>query len=184
MTNALNAILAQSQASALAQQGSRISGWVWVIIFILVALLVWWLLTRATTEEPDIHVEHGEHHAEEHIEEPAVETKAVHVEPEPPAPTPEPPAPPAAAEPPKPDDLTVLEGVGPKVNGLLQAAGISTFAQLAAADLAHLNKILDDAGYAYMDPASWPEQAKLLAEGRMEEFEQLTESLKGGRKVA
>lgn len=96
----------------------------------------------------------------------------------------EPLAPVSPPEPAKPDDLTLLEGIGPKVNGVLQAAGISTFAQLAAADLSHIQKLLEDAGYAYMDPASWPQQAKLLAEGRMEEFEAMTATLKGGRKAA
>jgi predicted flap endonuclease-1-like 5' DNA nuclease len=188
MVHSLHLVLAQANASALAQQGSRISGWVWVIIFILVALLVWWLLTRATTAEPDIHVEHGEHHEEAHVEEPAEAHKVEEEIPAMPvraaAAVAEPTAPVAPpAEPVKPDDLTVLEGIGPKVNGVLKAAGISTYAQLAAAEAGHLKQILEGAGYAYMDPASWPEQAKLLAEGRMEEFKTLTANLKGGRKV-
>jgi predicted flap endonuclease-1-like 5' DNA nuclease len=179
--------------SILAQQGSRISGWVWVIIFILVALLVWWLLTRATGEDAEIEAHAGEH-AEEHPAEPIEQLKAevveaAAVEPPPPAvaleapvAAPEPPAPPA--EPLGPDDLTKLEGIGPKVNGVLQAAGISTFTQLAAVDVVHLKQVLENAGYPYMDPGSWPEQAKLLAEGNLEAFEKLTAALKGGRKVA
>ena len=183
MALSLYSILAQSNASALAQQGSRISGWVWVIIFILVALLVWWLLTRATTEKPDIHVEHGEHHEEAQeveTEEIAEKFSPIAVEPA----AVEPPAPVSPPEPGKPDDLTLLEGIGPKVNSVLQAAGISTFVQLAAADVNQLKQLLEGAGYAYMDPASWPQQAKLLAEGRMEEFDALTANLKGGRKAA
>ena len=191
MAHSLYPILAQATASALAQQGSRISGWVWVVIFILVALLVWWLLTRATTEDPGIHVEHGEQHEEAHAEEVVVAHKAEEisvtpapVEPAAPVSPPERFAPLPPAKMGEPDDLTVLEGIGPKVNGVLQAAGISTYAQLAAAEVEQIKKLLEGAGYGYMDPASWPQQAKLLAEGRMEEFETLTANLKGGRKVA
>jgi len=64
-----------------------------------------------------------------------------------------------------PDDLTLLEGIGPKVNSVLASAGITTFSQMAEIDLKNLKEILDAAGYKYMDPTSWPEQARLLAEG-------------------
>jgi predicted flap endonuclease-1-like 5' DNA nuclease len=36
------------------------------------------------------------------------------------------------------DDLEVVEGIGPKIAGVLREAGINTFAQLAAADIAQL----------------------------------------------
>lgn len=185
MANSLSSILMQASSSVLAQQGSRISGWVWVVIFIIVALIVWWLLTRATTEEPDIHVEHGEHHETEEAE--SADVHRVEVAKELVEETPvehAPVVPSVPIEPSIPDDLTVLEGIGPKVKSVLNSAGITTFVQLAEADLGYLNKILDGAGYAYMDPVTWPEQAQLLAEGRMEEFEKLTANLKGGRRVS
>ncbi|MEW5873092.1 MAG: hypothetical protein AB1894_27785 [Chloroflexota bacterium] len=167
------------QVAPPAQQGQGVPPWLWILIFLLVVLVVWWLLTRSAKEEPP-HIE--AHHAEEAQPEPA------EAEIEAPAPlksaAPEPvveAAPPA--EPPKPDDLTLLEGVGPKVQSVLQAAGILTFAQLAAADPGKLKEILEAANYPYMDPASWPEQAQLLAKGDMETFQKLTDALKGGRKV-
>ena len=40
----------------------------------------------------------------------------------------------APYEPPRKDDLKKVEGIGPKIEGLLNAAGIYTWAQLAAAD--------------------------------------------------
>jgi predicted flap endonuclease-1-like 5' DNA nuclease len=43
-------------------------------------------------------------------------------------------APPKAVAPPVPDDLTVLKGIGPAVQNKLRALGITTFADLAAAD--------------------------------------------------
>jgi len=83
----------------------------------------------------------------------------------------------------KPDDLTVIEGIGPKIASVLGAAGITTFAQLARADVSRLQQVLLDAGLRLADPGTWSEQAKLLAEGKWDEFKALTESLKGGRRV-
>ncbi len=64
------------------------------------------------------------------------------------------------------DDLTLINGIGPKVASILGDAGITTFARLAAASEEQLRTILDEAGSRYraMNPASWPEQAgKFLA---------------------
>jgi len=96
------------------------------------------------------------------------ETAAVHHEPA------------AAAE---PDDLTKIEGIGPKVKGLLNQAGISTFAELAKRTPEQLNDILDVAGSIYkaMDKNSWPKQAGLAAEGKWEELQKLQDELVGGR---
>jgi predicted flap endonuclease-1-like 5' DNA nuclease len=64
------------------------------------------------------------------------------------------------------DDLTQIKGIGPKSDDLLQAAGICTFAHLAATDEAQLRQILSAAGgrFKIIDPSSWPEQAQQLAE--------------------
>ena len=193
----LVSLLTQAVLSVPAQQGSRISGWVWVIIFIIAALVVWWLLTRATGEDPGIQAHHKPEVFEAEPAEPptqAPEAIATEVPPQPlPAAPPtrapeamvtEVPPEPIPVEPSMPDDLIKIEGIGPKVNGVLQAAGIRTFAQLAAADIGKLKEVLEAAGYNYMDPASWPEQARLAAEGKWEEFEKLTASLKGGKKAS
>ena len=81
------------------------------------------------------------------------------------------------------DDLTVLEGVGPRVSSLLNQAGIWTFAQLSAADPAHIREVLRAAGLSMMDPASWPQQARMAADGKWDELKSLQEHLKGGRRV-
>lgn len=88
-----------------------------------------------------------------------------------------------AAETPAPDDLEHIEGIGPKISGLLRAAGITTFAQLAASDVSRLEQIVMGAGITIADPATWPEQARLAAAGRWNELEVLQEELKGGRRV-
>ena len=80
------------------------------------------------------------------------------------------------------DDLTVVEGVGPKIGDLLIAAGITTFAQLASAKISKIEEVLRAAGsrYALANPGTWTEQAALLAAGKFDEFEKLAEELDGG----
>ena len=84
----------------------------------------------------------------------------------------------------KADDLTIVEGIGPKIAQLLRANGITTFRQLAASDPAQLKAILVKGGPAfnYADPTTWPEQADLLARGETARFNALTAELIAGRR--
>lgn len=81
------------------------------------------------------------------------------------------------------DDLKLVEGIGPKIEGLLHEAGITTWAELAKADLAKIQAILENAGpsYSVHDPASWAKQASLAAKGKWEELETYQGHLKGGK---
>ncbi len=90
---------------------------------------------------------------------------------------------PRRSEPSSKDDLKKIEGIGPKIEGLLNAARIHTFAQLAAAPTADVQAVLDRAGprYRIHDPATWARQAALAAGGRWGELEELQERLEGGR---
>ena len=81
------------------------------------------------------------------------------------------------------DDLTSLEGIGPKVSQILNEAGYLTFADLAKADPADVDKVLDANRLQMMDSAGWIEQAKLAAAGDMEGLARLQDELKGGRKA-
>ena len=83
----------------------------------------------------------------------------------------------------EPDDLTRIEGIGPKIQELLYAAKIYTFAQLSKTDVARLKGILDDAGERFQmhEPKTWPEQAQLAADGRWEQLQKLQDLLRGGR---
>lgn len=106
----------------------------------------------------------------------------------PPKPPPPPPAEPKPAEPvaeapkapPTPQDLTKIEGVGPKIAEALKAAGITTYAQLQATSPEDLRKILADAGIS-ADPETWPEQARLAAAGKWAELQAWQDKLAGGR---
>ena len=86
-------------------------------------------------------------------------------------------------EPVQPDDLRKIEGIGPKISGLLHDAGILTFAQLAASEPEQIKQILTDAGprYQLANPASWPEQAKLAADGDWDGLQELQDRLTAGR---
>ncbi|MBV6429554.1 MAG: 50S ribosomal protein L27 [Haliscomenobacter sp.] len=83
----------------------------------------------------------------------------------------------------KENDLKFVEGIGPKIEELLHNAGITTWAQLGATEPATIQQILDDAGskFAMHDPATWPKQAQLAADGQWEELEAYQEQLKGGK---
>ena len=80
------------------------------------------------------------------------------------------------------DDLVVLEGIGPKVAQVLNGAGIFSFADLAKADAAEVQKVLDAAGLQMMNPEGWIEQARLAAAGDQEGLAKLQVELKGGRR--
>ena len=63
------------------------------------------------------------------------------------------------------DDLQQLQGVGPKIETLLNEAGITSFAKLAATPTKELREILKKAGprYKSLDPTPWQKQAKNLS---------------------
>lgn len=81
------------------------------------------------------------------------------------------------------DDLKVVEGIGPKIESILQDAGVKTWKQLSETTPDRISEILlaVDEKFRIHDPKSWPIQAGLLAVGKWEEFNKLTEELKGGR---
>jgi predicted flap endonuclease-1-like 5' DNA nuclease len=81
------------------------------------------------------------------------------------------------------DDLTKIEGIGPKINQLLQDAGISTFAALAGSDTTRLSEIVVQAGLRMANVNSWPAQASLAAEGKWDELTAYQDRLKGGREI-
>jgi len=85
----------------------------------------------------------------------------------------------------KPDKLTKIEGIGPKIAEHLNAAGITSFAELAASPVSKLQEVLDNAGprYKVHVPDTWPQQAKLAADGNWDDLKVLQDKLDGGRVV-
>jgi predicted flap endonuclease-1-like 5' DNA nuclease len=84
-----------------------------------------------------------------------------------------------------PDDLEIIEGIGPKIAALLHGAGIHTFAQLGRTATARIQEILDAAGptFRVANPGTWAEQAALCASNRWAEFKTLTDELVAGVRV-
>jgi large subunit ribosomal protein L20 len=77
-------------------------------------------------------------------------------------------------------DLTKIEGIGPKISATFNAAGINSYAELAATPVDDLRKILADAGVG-ADPTTWPQQAELAAKGKWDALSELQDKLEGGR---
>ncbi len=91
-----------------------------------------------------------------------------------------------APVPAKPDDLERIEGIGPKISSLLEAAGIKTFAQLAETEVDRIKQILAEADPKLLqlaDPTTWPRQARMAATGKWEALEKWQDRLKGGRET-
>jgi predicted flap endonuclease-1-like 5' DNA nuclease len=83
-----------------------------------------------------------------------------------------------------PDDLTIIEGIGPKIARVLQENGFKTFADLAAADLNQVEGVLQAAGLSNItNPITWAEHAQLAADGQWDELKTLQDQLKGGRRA-
>ncbi len=158
---------------AVLQQAEEEQSFPWWLVILILAILmaiVIWALTRNAKASEVPHVEHA-HTEPEPTPLPVVAARA-----------PEPVA--AVVEAPVvPDDLKIIEGIGPKISSLLNAAGIFTFAQLAHTSVADLQGILDKAGLRLGDPATWPEQAAVAAKGDLAGLQALQDSLKGGRRV-
>lgn len=60
------------------------------------------------------------------------------------------------------DNLKEIQGIGPKVESLLNKAGITSFDELANSSIESLQSVLQDAGASYqsMDPAPWIQLAQ------------------------
>ena len=88
----------------------------------------------------------------------------------------------AAHEVPEHDDLKVIEGIGPKIEELLNKEGIMTFRQLSETSYERLSDILRAAGKRYQmhDPGSWPRQGELAADGKWEELRAWQDDLNKG----
>ena len=83
----------------------------------------------------------------------------------------------------KENDLTIVEGIGPKIQQLFHKNNIKTWKSLSNCSVAKCQKILDDAGEAYRihNPGTWPKQARMAYEGKWEKLLKWQDELDGGR---
>jgi NADH-quinone oxidoreductase subunit I len=84
-----------------------------------------------------------------------------------------------------PDDLTIIEGIGPRIAELFHAADVITFSQLSELTIPQIQTILDAGGprFRVADPKTWAEQARLAAAGEWDALKVMQDNLKGGRNV-
>jgi len=80
------------------------------------------------------------------------------------------------------DDLKIVEGIGPKIEEILQNVGIKSWEQLAKTAPTQLSSILLAAGSRYKshNPSTWPKQARMAADGKWDELKIWQDELDGG----
>jgi len=84
------------------------------------------------------------------------------------------------------DDLSFLDGIGPKVSAVLRFAGITSFSRLASTDIDKIREILEEENPNLLrltDPSTWPEQARMAADGDWEALSALQNDLKSARRT-
>jgi hypothetical protein len=90
----------------------------------------------------------------------------------------------AGAPPAVKQDLTKVEGIGPKIEGLLNNKGIISYRQLSDTPVSFLEQVITDAGPNFAThrgmTGTWPAQAKLAEIGEWDELAKWQDSLKGG----
>lgn len=83
----------------------------------------------------------------------------------------------------KPDDLTVVEGIGKKMAAALASAGINTYTKLSQATETELIAAIESAGMRFAPSLpTWPEQAAYAARGDWDGLRAFQKQLTSGRK--
>jgi len=81
------------------------------------------------------------------------------------------------------EDLTRIEGIGPKIKAILNQAGVDTYEELARLSPEALKELLKAAHLTTpVDPSSWPRQAELAARGDWAALEALQQQLSPRRR--
>ncbi len=83
----------------------------------------------------------------------------------------------------KQNDLKIIEGIGPKIEGLFHNFDIKTWKDLSEASVDKCQEVLNSGGdrYRMHKPGTWPEQAKFAYEGKWKELKEWQDKLDGGK---
>ena len=83
----------------------------------------------------------------------------------------------------KENDLKIVEGIGPKIEGLFHNFNIKTWKELADSSADTCQQVLNSGGKRYRlhDPASWPMQAKMAYEGHWKQLAEWQETHRAGK---
>jgi predicted flap endonuclease-1-like 5' DNA nuclease len=82
------------------------------------------------------------------------------------------------------DDFTHLAGIGRKTSSMLKNAGINSFSKLAKTNVKQISEILEKNSPSLLkktDPSTWPEQARIAAEGDWDALANLKRSVKAAK---
>lgn len=80
------------------------------------------------------------------------------------------------------DDLTKIIGIGPKIESILQSAGMNRYDDIVKSKPEELKAILLDLGgsrYKMNDPSGWKAQAELAAKGLWQELQEMQDKMVG-----
>lgn len=83
----------------------------------------------------------------------------------------------------KQDDLTVVEGIGPKIQQLFHNHDVTTWKALSECSIEKCQAVLDSGGdrYKIHKPNTWPKQAELAYQGKWAELLKWQDELDGGK---
>lgn len=83
----------------------------------------------------------------------------------------------------KENDLTVVEGIGPKIQELFHNHDVKTWKALGECSVDKCQTVLNSGGdrYKIHKPGTWPRQAKMAAEGKWAELLKWQDELDGGK---
>jgi len=83
----------------------------------------------------------------------------------------------------KQDDLKIVEGIGPKIEGLFHNFDIKTWQALSKVSVDKCQEVLKSGGERYRihDPSSWPMQAKMAYEGKWKDLAKWQDDHKAGK---
>ena len=83
----------------------------------------------------------------------------------------------------KENDLKIVEGIGPKIEGLFHNFDIKTWKDLGEASLEKCQEVLNSGGdrYRIHKPTTWAKQAQLAYEGKWKDLLKWQDKLDGGK---
>jgi len=161
---------------AVEEQGR---GWFWwgISLGALLGLLIWWLLKQKAADEKkttalrlkQIVLRDDEPEAEPGTTAPSEKEAQGNV--------------PESSDRGTPDDLKLIEGIGPRSAQVLNEAGVTSFSKLAGMGPDSIQGILREGNVRVPYPETWPEQAALAAAGKWDDLKTLQDTLQGGRRV-
>ena len=83
----------------------------------------------------------------------------------------------------KENDLTVVEGIGPKISQLFNNHNVKTWKDLSECSVEKCKEVLISGGdrFKMHKPNTWPKQAKLAYEGKWQDLHKWQDELDGGK---